>query len=659
MPSLVGRADDSPTPLCHIVTPVGMLGYGFDEDQSISAISRLVSTGIPTAIILDSGSTDSGPDKLALGGMSCPRTSYARDLAKLIGLVMRFQVPLIFSSAGGDGSDDHVKEMLDIIAEIVNRDEYSDTQFKTIAIFSGVDKAVVKSRLREGAITGCGKFVPQLTEEAIDQSARIVAQLGPEPFIDAMIANPDFDIIVGGRAYDPSPYIAFAAFHAQTHLKDASQEKKEQLFGAYTHMGKIMECGGQCAKPKSAGAISTIYSNGEFDVSPLDPEAACTPLSVAAHTLYEKSRPDILHGPGGYMDLTKSGYSQLSDGRSIRVSGSSFHFSRDEGLPYTWKLEAARVIGYRTIFIGSIKDPIMIAQLDTILSRIKEYVASQHTRDSGLWNLDFHVHGRDTEEIFLVGESLANSQRLATSVASTARVATIHGSYPGQKATSGNFAFGIGGKLEIEMGSCSEFSIYHLMNLENGEERLHRTSTLVSGNENGVSGEKLGIRHNVSTIGHSKSASTTKAVQASRLNSRSFERLPVSKSDVAVLYKPPPNPSKLGDLAAVLRSKNSGPYEVTFDIMFGSADVYSAVKESGMLSLGALASAFGLPEEQVVWCGFFEPALAFKVTVPRIRNGQTVPAGGFMENDVHGSQQYLPLSNMELPTGLLSKLRCA
>lgn len=105
-------------PVCNIITPVGMLGYGFNEDETIEQLEQFVPTGLPTAIILDAGSTDSGPSKLALGAMTAPRHSYVRDLTKLLNLVDRFKVPLIFSSAGGDGSDDHVKEMVGVIEEI-------------------------------------------------------------------------------------------------------------------------------------------------------------------------------------------------------------------------------------------------------------------------------------------------------------------------------------------------------------------------------------------------------------------------------------------------------------------------------------------------------------------------------------------------------------
>lgn len=111
-------ASYSLAPACHIVTPVGMLGYGLKEDQVASALEKFVPTGVPTAIILDSGSTDSGPNKLALGQMSAPRSHYYRDLEKLLRLVDRFHVPLIISSAGGDGSDGHVEMIRGVVEEI-------------------------------------------------------------------------------------------------------------------------------------------------------------------------------------------------------------------------------------------------------------------------------------------------------------------------------------------------------------------------------------------------------------------------------------------------------------------------------------------------------------------------------------------------------------
>lgn len=118
-------ASMGPHPLCYIVTPVGCMGYGLDEDACGKELAQLVPSGVPTAIILDAGSTDSGPEKLALGTMTCPRSAYVRDLTKLLKLVHDFRVPLVFGSAGGDGSDEHVKLMEEIIEEICAEDSNS------------------------------------------------------------------------------------------------------------------------------------------------------------------------------------------------------------------------------------------------------------------------------------------------------------------------------------------------------------------------------------------------------------------------------------------------------------------------------------------------------------------------------------------------------
>lgn len=228
--------------------------------------------------------------------------------------------------------------------------------FKTISIFSGIDKTTILKRLKAGRITGCGPCVPPLTEADVEASPHVVAQIGPEPYVDAMEANPDFNIIVGGRSYDPAPYVGYCVFQLKRQFPHLSAADIQPRHGGFLHMGKIMECGGQCSTPKSHGAVSTVYAKGLFDVRALAPGSKCTPRSVAAHTLYENTRPDILRGPGGALHLLDAKYEQLKDGRTIRVSGSKFVSSRADGLPYCFKLEAARVVGYRSMFFGSVAD---------------------------------------------------------------------------------------------------------------------------------------------------------------------------------------------------------------------------------------------------------------------------------------------------------------
>ncbi|KAK8086814.1 hypothetical protein PG994_001788 [Apiospora phragmitis] len=642
-------------PVCHVVTPVGMLGYGFDEKLTETALESLVSTGTPTAIILDSGSTDSGPEKLALGVTTCPRSSYYRDLSKLLKLVYAFHVPLIFSSAGETGLTPMSKRFHSSSRRLHYR-------FKVLAIFAGIDKAIVLDRLRKGSITGCGKSVPPLTENDVENSTMIMSQLGPEPFLDAMAANPDFDVIVGGRAYDPAPYFAYAAHLMKSQLAMRAPRRDKDYLGLSSTWARSWSVEGFA----SYGAVATVYDNGTFDIVPTLPTSRCTPLSVAAHTLYEKSRPDLLYGPGGWLDLTKSTYEQMTDGRTVRVAGSTFHFSEDNAQPYQLKLEAATIVGYRSMYMGTIRDPILIHQIDPLLDQVRSYITAQHT-DVSDWDIHWHIHGKDesgkvANDIFLIGEVIAPTQAQARAIASTARVGTMHGSYLGQKATSGNFGFGIGGKVEIELGPCAKFSIYHLMDLKEGEKHLFSPP--------GPSGiRQQGRIPLISTIGRgektdtSQDASSTTAKElpinlSSKPKSNKGESAAQTPADSTPNSKaePSPAPTVLGDITRVLRSKNAGPYEITLDAMFESEATYQTIKHSGLLSEESVAAALGVSRDHIVWCGFFDPARAFKVTIPRIRGGKLVPAGGYMEDDVHGTQQHLELFNMKLSDELLARL---
>ena len=656
--------------LCHIVTPVGMLGYGFDAEylgQGLESLSR----SAPIAIILDSGSTDSGPQKLALGSMTCPRSAYKDDLRKLMVALISFKVPLIIGSAGGDGTDAHVDEIVHIVEEI-HEEFVNFPQLKTVAVYSEVSKALVRRRLKDGHIQGCGSSVPDLAEEDIESSTVIVGQMGPEPLLDAMVANPDFDLLIAGRCYDPAPYVAFCAFIALRGERPLTS-LGDDILGGYTHMGKIMECGGLCSVPKTQSAIATVYENGVFDIVPIPSTSRCTPQSVAAHTFYEKSRPDILNGPGGWLELTHSLYEQLADERSVRVSGSTFHFSRSSGHQYTLKLEAAKLTGWRTIFIGSFRDLILIDQLDQMLERVKEYARSVQRDIKERWDLGFHVYGRPPDgkvvagtEIMIVGEVTAESQNIATSVASAARIACVHGPYPGQKATSGNFAMAIGGPLLIETGQCSEFSMYHLLDLFEGEERARprrdpdaigdKSETMESilkweakyigagkAANSGLPGDECGFSHSPSRTVSQKGRDWNRKQKQELINGR--------HDPVAEVLK-----GRLGQVASIVRSKNSGPFEITFDVFFSDDSTYHKVKASGILGRREISNLYNVSEDEVVWCGFFDQALGFKATIPRKRNGRNAAAGGFMEDDIHASTQHMPLMLLPLPESLLKEL---
>jgi len=99
----------------------------------------------------------------------------------------------------------------------------------------------------------------------------------------------------------------------------------------------------------------------------------------------------------------------------------------------------------------------------------------------------------------------------------------------------------------------------------------------------------------------------------------------------------------LAELARLIRSKNAGPFELTFDIMFDSAAIYERVKGSGAISREVVATCYGLPQCDVKFF-YCDHALAIKASIPR-----PYFQGDPRDSDSHGGQQYAPLMNIEIP----------
>jgi hypothetical protein len=107
----------------------------------------------------------------------------------------------------------------------------------------------------------------------------------------------------------------------------------------------------------------------------------------------------FFHGPGGWLDPTRTKYEHLEDEVLIRIRGATLSFSRDVGSPYTVKLEGGRTTGFRTIFIGSFKDPILIEQLPSFLERGRKYLTQQHSPSGGRWELGWHLAGLENDSL--------------------------------------------------------------------------------------------------------------------------------------------------------------------------------------------------------------------------------------------------------------------
>lgn len=103
-------------------------------------------------------------------------------------------------------------------------------------------------------------------------------------------------------------------------------------------------------------------------------------------------------------------------------------------------------------------------------------------------------------------------------------------------------------------------------------------------------------------------------------------------------------PARLMDLAQVIRSKNAGPFELTFDILFEDRANYERVRDSGVINRRRVAQLYGISDNEVLVCRPYEPACAIKITIRR-----RIGSGDLGETDVYGCQQHVPLTTIEIP----------
>lgn len=101
--------------------------------------------------------------------------------------------------------------------------------------------------------------------------------------------------------------------------------------------------------------------------------------------------------------------------------------------------------------------------------------------------------------------------------------------------------------------------------------------------------------------------------------------------------------TQLGDIAKVLRSKNSGPFEITLDVLFDSKEKYEQVKQSGCITKQKICELYQIKEEQIHHLVFFDQALGFKITISR-----DISSGSVGDRDVYGAQQHAPLMKLSI-----------
>ena len=73
---------------------------------------------------------------------------------------------------------------------------------------------------------------------------------------------------------------------------------------------------------------------------------------------------------------------------------------------------------------------------------------------------------------------------------------------------------------------------------------------------------------------------------------------------------------RIRDIAKVCKSKNAGPFELTLDVVFDTAEMFERVRATGVLGPALIARLYDVTEADVLFTPY--PAgFAFKATIDR------------------------------------------
>ncbi len=432
-----------------MVSVAGILGYGYPEASLDAAVER----GIDM-IGCDGGSTDPGPYYLGAGRPFVSLRALKRDLRLMLRAAIKARVPMVLGTAGGAGGEPHLQLVAQMVRDIARED---GLHFNMALIHSEQDKARIASRVREGRTRPLGR-APALDEATVARAERIVGMCGPEPWMRAL--DQGAQVVIGGRASDPAP---FAATAMRAQMPPAQ--------GWYA--GKMLECGAAPAAPKGPDCLYVTVREDGVTCEPMG-DRACTPLSVANHSLHENSSPIRHVEPGGVLDTSECRFEQVSP-KATLVTGMRW----EPAETYTIKLEAAEKVGHRAVTMCGTRDPLLIGQLDGFLGIVRALVAHK-VGDLDIapdqYRLTIHTYGRDgvmgarepvagvngAHELGFLVDVVAGDPDTAAAVIALARTSMLHADFPGRLCREGNMAFPFS-PSDLTAGEVFRFSMNHVV----------------------------------------------------------------------------------------------------------------------------------------------------------------------------------------------------
>tara|TARA_R100001143_G_scaffold63539_1_gene71474 strand:- start:1042 stop:3090 length:2049 start_codon:yes stop_codon:yes gene_type:complete len=665
-----------------ILSPTAILGYGFPAASFDAAMALELDL-----IAVDAGSMDAGPYYLGTSSQYVGKAALERDLSFMVNGALQQNCPMVVGSAGFSGASPAMDEVVNII--------------KSTLKSAGVDEAklaVIKSDIAPQALlTSADKLealgkMPELEPAMLEKSA-LVGQMGMEPIIAALEAGAQF--VVCGRAYDPAVFAA-------------DPVRKRFPIGAALHAGKILECGAIACEPGSGSdcLVAELYADGRAEFFAPNENRKATIKSISAHTLYEKSRPDIFYLPGGMLDIRATEFYAVDEHKagfkgsqfipmpySIKIEGSasmgtrclSVAFAKTDDLDeegviiygvngieenpppegvheigilcevkgnnqqqtkdavaflrstllhfgYDGRISTAGNLafpfspsdfifgnssdGFTGFFISGTRDPIFQKNIEQSFESVLDALHNQHPKLAANCNIEFHIGTKD-KPLLLIENQADNLDKAIQANAATMQnlASSLDTEKPIYKGVDG--------------GTAYHWSVHHLLKEEKVIEKLFPIDVLQLKQNDWVSIDTL-------SADYSQQFQDTQTLPT--LNT---EPAPLPAQNTALKLN---NSATLQELANVVRSKNAGINELTFDMLFKSEESYQAALRSGVFSREAIAQLFQLQHEEVIGTYRYDPVRAIKFTLIR-----PLVSGAKGERDVFGAQQHARLLGLQIP----------
>ena len=435
--------------MIRVLVPSGALGLNYDK----VALQRGIDAK-PDIIVIDGGSTDSGPAYLGQGTSKYARSSTKIEWAGLMEARAQAGVPLVIGTAGTCGADSATDWMLDITREIAAE---QGRPLKVAVLYSGQDASKTAQAFADGKITPLGN-APDISAQTFDDCTNIVALAGAEQIAAAL--NTGADIVIAGRTTDTASIAALPL------------QKGCHAGGAW-HGAKIGECGALCATNPQSGVVLIDFDDTGFTVTPTADGAHASPHTVSAHMLYENADPFILYEPGGHLDVTNAKYKAI-DATSVRVEGSKWIPSNR----YTVKLEGARPAGYQTVLMALLRDRHYVANAQVWADDIttKCMAKAQDRLGTDDFSIELRLIGQDASfgaletrshaavEIGVLGLVTAPTEERTSEIAKMLNPYLLHHPLTVEEEVP-TFAFPFS-PAELPRGQIYEFAINHVMTLD-------------------------------------------------------------------------------------------------------------------------------------------------------------------------------------------------